>query len=146
MSILYLGLKYWQSDIPNNALYNVSSRYLNSWFSVIRGLASSILVSTECLKLVGIDWQIKSSIFLDHQNLDSPKFPKYAITFDLFWHSKSSLSATTGFISSTKVAIENFPLSRTISGFNYSFCSLRLTSDCPKKSKSSSQYGVFSIF
>ena len=30
LSILYLALEYWQSNIPNNAIYNVSFPYWNS--------------------------------------------------------------------------------------------------------------------
>ena len=41
-----------------------------------------------------------SLIFFSHQNHDRPKHPKCAITFDPSRHSKSSLSVTTGFISS----------------------------------------------
>ena len=71
-----------------------------------------------------------------HQNLDCPKVPKVAITFDLFPHSKSSMPATTSFNFSTKVAIERFPLLRKFSVKNYFFRFLRLISDSPKMSRS----------
>ena len=83
--------------------------------------------------------------FPSHQNLQSPKILKFAITFDLSRHAKSSSTATTGFISSTKMAIGGFSLLTSISADNYPFYSLRLTSDSPKKS-SIFQYGIFSIF
>ena len=54
-----------------------------------------------------------------HQNFDTRKIPKSAITFVLFRHSKSIFSVTTGFISPTKVAIENFLLLRSISIKNF---------------------------
>ena len=91
-----------------------------------RGFASSILISAENLELVEIYWQIKRVIFSWHQNLDSPKVPKYSITF------VSALTATTAFMSSTKVAVKGFPFLRSISANEYRFCSLRLTSDSTK--------------
>ena len=99
-------------------------------------------------ELVMDDCYTKFLIFFPHQNLDNPKFPKkcHAITFDLSPHSRSSLSATTAFISPTKVAIESFLLLLNTSGFNYNFCSLRLTSDSPKTTGSIFKNGVFSIF
>ena len=74
----------------------------------MKGLVSSILVSAENLKLVEIDWWVKSMIFASYQNLDTPKIPINAIILDLSRHSKLSSPATTGFISFTKVAIEDF--------------------------------------
>ena len=77
------------------------------------------------------------------------KIQKDAITFDLCRHAKSSLTATTVFISSTKFAIKGFSLLKGISG---NICNihplrcLQLTSDRPKKSRSFLQYGVFPIF
>ena len=136
--ILSISFHALASDIPNNDNYNVSYRYCNS---VTRGLVSSILICDENLTLVEFFLQIKPS----HQNLDSAKIPKCAISFDLSRHAKSSLSATTGFMSSTKVAVKGFPLLRSISANNYLLCSLRLTSDCPEKSNFF-QHGVFSIF
>ena len=53
-------------------------------------------------------------------------------SFDSLRHAKSSLTSTTGFISSTKVAVKGFPLLSSISGNNYRFLLLRLTSDNPK--------------
>ena len=105
-----------------------------------------MLVSTENLKLMEIYWQIKPLIFSAHQNLDEPKIPKYFFNFDLFRHANSSLTATRVFISSTKVAIKEFPLLRIISASNCPFRCFRLTFDSPKKSRNIFQYQVFSIF
>ena len=91
----------------------------------------SIVVSDESLKLVEIDCYIKSLIFSSHQNLDSPKIRKYAITLQLSRHAKSSLTATRGFIFSTTVSIK-LSISRNVTGNNYLFPSLRLTSDSPR--------------
>ena len=146
LSILFLALEYWFSDISNNAIYKVSFQYRNSCFSVTRSLVSSTLISAESLKLVEIDWQSKSLIFSSHPNFQNPNFPKNAVTFDLFRHAKSSLTATTGFIFSTKVAIKVFPLLRNNIGNNYPFRSLWLTSDCPENAASFFRYEVFSIF
>ena len=66
-------------------------------------------------------------------NLDKPKNPKCAFTFNLSRHAKSYLTSATGFISSTKVTIKGFPLLRKINGENYAFRSLQLTGDTPKK-------------
>ena len=85
-------------------------------------------------------------IFSTHFNLNKTDFPKNAINFDLSRHAKLPLTATTGFISSTKIEIRGFPFCRSISSSNYPFCYLRLTSDSPEKSRSVFQYGVFSIF
>ena len=79
-------------------------------------------------------------------NLESPKHSKCAFTFDSSRHSKSSLSSTTGFISPNNVAIERFPLLRTVSSFNYPFRSLWLTSGSSKMSWNLFQQGGFSIF
>ena len=76
---------------------------------------------------------MKPLIFPLHENLDCPKFPNYAITFDLSRLAKSSLTATPGFLSLTKVVIKKFPLFRSISAINYPFRSLCLTPDSPKK-------------
>ena len=113
MSILFLALEYWPSDIPNNAIYSFSSRYWNSSFSVIGGLVSSTWVSAEKLK-EEMYWQIKPLIFSSHQNLDSPKVPTYAFTFYLSWHAKSSLTATTGFMSSTRSQSKAIRFSRVL--------------------------------
>ena len=121
-------------------------QYRNSCFSVTRSLVSSTLISAESLKLVQIDWQSKSLIFSSNPNFQNPNFPKYAVTFDLFRHAKSSLTASTGFIFSTKVAIKVFPLLRNNIGNNYPFRSLWLTCDCPENSASFFRYEVFSIF
>ena len=83
LSMLFLALEYWLSYISNSAIYNVSSRYGNSWFSVVRGLLSSILFFDENLKLVEVYWQLKALFFSSHLNLDLPKFPKCASTFIL---------------------------------------------------------------
>ena len=99
VSILFLALEYWDSDNSNNAIYKVSSH------KVFRDLVCSILVSVENMKLVEMCWQNKPLIFSSNQNLDKPKIPKYAFIFDLSRHAKSSLTATTGFVSSTRVAI-----------------------------------------
>ena len=90
------------------------------------------LVSADNWKLVEIYWQIRTLIFFSHQNLDNLKVPKYAIAFDLSRHAKSSLTATTGFMSSINIATEIFPLLTSISANNYPVRSLRLTSDGPK--------------
>ena len=136
LSFLFFALDYWHSVVLNNDIYNVPAGYRNSNFSVTRGWGSSITVAAENLKLVEIDWQIKSLIFSSDQNLDNPKFPQFAITFVLSRDPKSSSSACTGFISSTKVAIEMHTPLRSISGNNYPVRSLRSTSDSPKMSKS----------
>ena len=146
LSILFLALEYWFSDISNIAIYKVSFQYRNSCFSVTSSLVSSTLISAESLKLVEIDWRSKSLIFSSHPNFQNPNFPKYAVTFDLFRHAKSSLTASTGFIFSTKVAIKMFPLLRNNIGNNYPFRSLWLTSDCQENSASFFRYEVFSIF
>ena len=91
LSILFLELEYWPSDIPRNAIYDVSIRYWNSWFSVSRGFVSSVLVTAENLRLLEIFWQIKPLIFPPHQNFYVPKIPKYATTSDFSRPSKSSL-------------------------------------------------------
>ena len=52
LSILFLPLDYWQSDISDKAIHNALSRYWNSYFSGIRDLVSSILVSAKSLKLL----------------------------------------------------------------------------------------------
>ena len=52
-----VALDYWQSDISNNVVYDVSSRYWNYYFSVTTVLVSSILVSSENLKLLDDDWK-----------------------------------------------------------------------------------------
>ena len=89
------------------------------------------------------DWQI-NVFFSWRQNLDSPETPKNANTSDLSRHSKSSLSVTTGFISSTKVAIEKFMFLKNINFGNYLLQSLWWSSHCLKTSLF--QFGVFSIF
>ena len=43
-----------------------------------------------------------------HENLDSPKTPKYGNTFYLSRHAKSSLTSNTGFMSSNKEATKGF--------------------------------------
>ena len=52
LPVLFIALEYWPSDITNNALYVVSSRYWNSQFTVTIGLVSSTLVSAENLKVL----------------------------------------------------------------------------------------------
>ena len=146
LSIMSLALKFWFSNFPNNAYYNVPSRYWEPYFSVTRGWVSSILVFAENWELVEIYWQIKLLNFSLHMNLQKWKVPKYAFTFDLSRHAKSSLIETTGFISSNKVAIKPFPLSASISGNNYFFDSLRFTSNGPIVSRNVLQSGVFSFF
>ena len=80
------------------------------------------------------------------QNRDVPKSPKNAFTFDLSRHEKSSLTATTVFMSSTKVAIEGFSFLEGNNANNYLFRSLQLTCATSKKSRSILQNGVLSIF
>ena len=80
-----------------------------------------------------------------YECLDCLKFPNYAFPSDSSLHSKSSLSATTGFSFSTKFAVERFLKLRNISGYNCPSRSLRLTSESPKKSRSNFQYGVSSV-
>ena len=121
-SILWVALEYWQSDLPNNAIYNISSRQWKFYFSISKGSVSSIMVSAESLKPLETDWQFKSLIFSSHQNLDGLKIPKNAITFDLlrYWK-KKSLFATTAFISPIKVAIGRLQLLRSKNCTNYPF-------------------------
>ena len=64
------------------------------------------MVSAESLEIVEIYWQIKPLFFSSHQDLDSPKISKKTITFGLSRHPKSSSTAITGFMSSTKVAVK----------------------------------------
>ena len=73
-------------------------------------------------------------LLFSHQNVYSPKIPKNAITFGLSGHSKSSLSVTTGFISSSNVGIERFLLLEKITVDPWR--SLPWTSDVTKMSKS----------
>ena len=141
LSMLSLELEYWQPTRPNIAIFNVSSRYWNSYFSANSTFVSSILVSAKNLKPVKIHWWNRSLIFPSHQSLDSPEFPKIANTFDSSRRSLSSLSAITGLISSTKVAIDKFSVLKVISGKNYPFRSLQLTFDSPKISRIFFQYG-----
>ena len=143
---LFLAEEYWTTIFPNNANYKNPSRYWNSWFSVTRGLGSSILVSAENLKLVEINWQNKLLLLSSLQKTYSPKYAKRALIFVLPRQSKSSLTPTTAFISSTKFAIKKFSLLRSIKASNYHLRYLQLTSGSPKKSRSFFQYGVFSIF
>ena len=86
------------------------------------------------------------SFFASHQNLDIPKIPKHVFTFDLCRHAKSSLTATTNFMHSTKVAIKKCPLLIGISGNNYSFIPCIWLRIVPKGWESVLQYGVFPIF
>ena len=134
--ISFLELEYWSSDFPSNAIYKVSSRHWNSSLSVTRSLLWSTLGSVKNMKLVEIYQQIKRLIFPSHHHLDSPKIPKLDFTFDLSRHAKWTFTATTGFMSSTKIAIINFTLLRGNNGNNYALPSLSLASDSPKKSRS----------
>ena len=61
--IFFLALQYWPSDVPSNAIYDVSFRYRNSYLSVSGGFISSISVSAENLKLLEMFWQIIPLIF-----------------------------------------------------------------------------------
>ena len=143
--IFFLALEYWLADIPYNAIYDVSSRHWNSYFSVARGLAPSIMVSATNAKHVEFYWQIKPLIFSSHQNLDSLKISDYAFAFDLSRHAKWHLTAPTGLISFTKITTKRFPLLKRVSTHNFPFRSLQLTSGSPKKSRSFIQNGVFSV-
>ena len=87
----------------------------------------------EMLRVFGEN-SIDNFLLFSHQNVYSPKIPKNAITFGLSGHSKSSLSVTTGFISSSNVGIERFLLSEKITVDPWR--SLRWTSDVTKVSKS----------
>ena len=68
------------------------------------------------------------------------KSPKKAFTFGLSRHSKSPLSITTGFNSSTKLPIERFLFLRSLCGNDHLFRSVQLTSDNPKMSRSNFQF------
>ena len=104
----FLPLEYWQSDNRNNEFYQFSSSYWKYKFSVTGGLVPSILVSAEIFELVEIDQQINTMIFPSHQNLDDPKNPKYATTFDRSRSLKSSFLATTGFFLPPSSQMNNF--------------------------------------
>ena len=143
MSILFLALEFWRSVISINAIFNNSFWNWNPYFSVTRGLVPSILISAWAF--VQVYWQIKLLIFPSHQNLVCSKILKLATTFDLIWHAKSSLTAITGFVPSTKVAVRNLLLLRIISPNSCPFRSLRLTSSSQKES-GIIFCGVFSIF
>ena len=64
-------------------LFLVIISILNLLIFVHYGLVPSLYAYIKSLKLVEIDCQNKSLIFLPHKNLDSPKIPKPAITFDV---------------------------------------------------------------
>ena len=103
--------------------------------SVTTVLVSSIDVSfrglpfLECIRLRDF------SFCSWHQNLDSAKFPRDAFALDLYLHAKTSLTATTRCISSCTVAINDISHLTNISGYNYPTHSMKLISDCPRKSR-----------
>ena len=72
LSILFLALEYWQSDLPNNAIHNVLSRYWNSYFSLTTGLLSSILVFKQSLNF--LEKMDKLFIFSSHRSRIVRKF------------------------------------------------------------------------
>ena len=76
-------------------------------------------------------------------------FLVYLDVYIFHWsrHTMSSLTSTTGLVSSFKVAMKVFPLLRKINARNYLLRFLRLISGSPRMSwKIFFQYGVFSFF
>ena len=138
LSILFFALEH-DSPIVQEMLFlmfhldieTLNSPYLESWYIHL----------CVCRQLKSYGDRLTNEvilIFSSPQNLGSPKIHKYAITFDLSRHPKSSLSATTGYFFST----ERFPLLKIVSDNNSVFRSLRLTCHSPKMSRSIFQYGV----
>ena len=98
------------------------------------------------MELVEISWQLEALVYASQQNLEGPKVSKSAITSDSSPQAKLPLTATAGFVSSTKVEIGKFPVLRSNKAKDYFFRSLLSTSDFPQKSWIFVQYAVFSIF
>ena len=145
LSIVFLPLDHWRADIPDNTLYNVSSRYWNSYFFVTRGFGSSMLFSAESSKVVNIGWWNKLFAFSSHQNLDSPKIPKASRTIDILGiQSYLSPHLQRSFFqdrSQSKSFL--FWGSSVVMIF---FHSLRFTSHSTKMSRTFFENGVFSVF
>ena len=106
--ILFLALNYWPSDVPSNAIYNVSPQYWNSKFSVTRGLVFSIIFSAQKLETFETPLTNQTIDILLASEFWFSEMQKIASTFDLSRHAKSFFSAITGFISSPKSTSKEF--------------------------------------
>ena len=131
--ISVLALENWQSGCPKILIimFHLDTETLNSpWLEVLY-----IPRKLESCGANSIDksnhWVIPGNRILIVQIFQSMQ------KLWVLWsrHSKSSLSATKGFISSTKSAIETFLLLKNITVNNYSFHSFQWTSDSTKNSK-----------
>ena len=141
---MFFTLVSWQSKICKNC-----------HFYLVRSIFKRVILSHYMIQFLYqrlhltrnlCNWakRWKALIFSLHQNPDSPKIPKCVNTFALSRHAKSSLTATTGFLSYSNIGIKKSLLLLNISPNNHLYRSL--TSDSPKKSRNSFQYRVFSFF
>ena len=102
-------ISYWSSDGLIEAIFKVSSRCSNSRFSVTKVWYPPSWLLPNFLNLWESICKSNDWFFSSHQDNESPKIPELTKTFDLSRHAKSSQTVTTGFMSSTKIAIEKYP-------------------------------------
>ena len=134
MVILLISFLFWNIDLPifQTMLFIMFHLDIETLNDRIQRFGNFHLGLCEDSILLEIYWQIEPWIFFRITILIVRRIQNMLDLFELSHRANTSLTATAGFMSFTKVAIEGFLLLMAISGDNCPFVALQLTSDSLK--------------